>query len=124
MRKFLGHTRALCLATCLAPFALPALAQDIGGSYLVEGIDFDGTPYTGVAEISVTSNVTCEVVWSVGDSESFGICMRMGDAFTVAHEIDGAIGLGIYAVMEDGTLAGTWTLAGIDAVGKEVLTPQ
>jgi hypothetical protein len=123
-------TRLSRAAARLSPLVLgclllaPVAAQAVEGVYTVEGIAFDGQPYTGEAQIVATTDVTCEVMWVVGNQESYGICMRMGDALAVAHEIEGEIGLGIYAIMPDGTLAGTWTLAGVEAVGKEVLTPR
>jgi hypothetical protein len=124
MPLFARRPRAMIAAVALLLVAPPLAAQDIGGLYLVEGLTLEGQAYTGEAEIALTSEVTCEIAWRIGEQDSFGICMRMGDAFAVAHETDGVIGLAIYAVMPDGTLAGTWTIAGIEAVGKEVLTPQ
>lgn len=125
MKTRSGRARARFTALVVGCLLIaPVAAHAVEGVYLVEGIAFDGQPYVGEAEIVATTDVTCEVIWRVGDQESYGICMRMADAFAVAHEIEGAIGLGIYAIMPDGTLAGTWTLAGIEAVAKEVLTPQ
>ena len=46
-----------------AVVAAPAMAQDIGGSYVVQGTGFDGQAYGGEAQINVTSDVTCEIVW-------------------------------------------------------------
>ena len=50
--------------------------------------------------------------------------MRRGDAFTAGYELNGKVGLVIYLIQPDGTLEGTWTVAGLNAVGTEVLTPN
>jgi hypothetical protein len=113
-------TALLLLAS---PFGTAAAAQDIGGSYRVNGTNFDGSPYSGEAQITLTSNVTCEIVWVTGGTQSSGICMRDGNAFAAGYELGGKVGLIIYLVQPDGTLDGTWTIAGVNAVGTEVLTP-
>ncbi len=101
-----------------------ALAQDIGGHYRVKGTNLDGTIYEGDAQITKTSEYTCEIVWRTGGSTSDGICMRDGNAFTAGYELNGKVGLVIYLVQDDGTLEGTWTVAGVNAVGTEILTPE
>lgn len=116
--------RRSVLSVWLAICACPVAAQDIGGSYRVEGTNFNGSPYGGTAEITLTSEVTCEIVWTTGPSVSSGICMRDGNAFTAAYELQGKIGLIIYLVQDDGTLVGSWTIAGTNAVGTEVLVPM
>lgn len=112
------------LAVGFAICAGPVVAQGIGGSYSVEGANFNGVPYEGTAEITLTSDVTCEIVWTTGPSVSAGICMRDGNAFTAAYELQGKVGLIIYMVQDDGSLVGSWTIAGTNAVGTEVLTPM
>mgnify|MGYP006285318141 CR=1 FL=1 len=104
--------------------ALPVWAQDIGGTYTVQGTNLDGSAYSGEATITQTSEYTCEIAWTTGDSTSTGICMRDSNAFTAAYELSGQIGLVIYLVKPDGVLDGTWTVAGINAVGTEILTPK
>jgi hypothetical protein len=101
-----------------------AQAQDIGGSYQVAGKGFDGSAYRGTAEISRTSDVTCEIVWNTGGQVSKGICMRQGDTFAASYVMGNAIGMAIYRVQADGTLAGTWTVSGQNGVGEELLIPQ
>ena len=104
--------------------AAPVAAQDIGGHYLVAGTNLDGSPYKGEAQITLTSEVTCEITWATGGTQSSGICMRDGNAFAAGYELGGKVGLIIYLVQPDGTLQGTWTVAGLNAVGTEVLTPD
>ena len=113
-------------------FALPALllsahvatAQDLAGSYQVTGTNLDGSAYSGEADITLSSDVTCEIVWKTGATTSTGICMRNGNAFAAGYELNGAVGLIIYMIEDDGTLTGNWTIAGMNAVGTEVLTPN
>jgi hypothetical protein len=116
--------KVLVLGVVVAVSAGFAQAQEIGGSYRVEGTNFDGSAYGGEAEISLTSDFTCEITWQTGGSTSTGICMRDGNAFTAGYELDGTVGLVIYMVQPDGTLDGRWTVAGVNAVGTEVLIPK
>ena len=51
--------RAILLATFSAFISGPIMAQDIGGHYIVRGSNFDGSPYSGEAEITLTSSNTC-----------------------------------------------------------------
>jgi hypothetical protein len=99
-------------------------AQDVTGHYLVKGTNLDGSIYEGEAQITATSDVTCEIVWQTGGSTSSGICMRDGNAFSAGYELNGKVGLVIYLIQDDGTLDGTWTVAGVGAVGTEILTPE
>jgi hypothetical protein len=50
--------------------------------------------------------------------------MRDGNAFAAGYEMGGKVGLVIYLIQPDGVLDGTWTVAGVNAVGTEVLTPD
>ena len=102
----------------------PVSAQSIGGSYSVDGTNFDGTKYGGTAEVILTSETTCVIKWTTGGSTSEGICMRNGDAFAAGYVLGDEIGLVVYKVMEDGSLHGLWTLAGKEGNGAEILTPQ
>lgn len=101
-----------------------ASAQSIGGSYVVEGTNFNGSPYGGSAQITLTSETTCVIEWVTGGTTSQGICMRNGGSFAAAYVLGNATGLVVYEVMDDGSLEGLWTIAGKDGNGTEVLTPQ
>jgi hypothetical protein len=116
--------RSILAAALLLGMADAAMAQDIGGHYRVKGTNLDGTIYEGDAQITQTSEYTCEIVWQTGGSTSSGICMRDGNAFTAGYELNGKVGLVIYMVQDDGVLDGTWTVAGVNAVGTEILTPE
>jgi hypothetical protein len=110
---------ALSLLFSLAAGGLVA-AQDFGGNYIVEGTNFDGSPYRGTAQIVVTTENTCRIVWNTG-STSEGICMRYGPAFSAAYSSGDVVGLVIYEVMADGSLNGIWTIADQPGVGTEIL---
>lgn len=115
---------SMVVATLMA-LAGPASAQSIGGSYRIDGTNFDGSRYGGTARIVITSNTTCEIFWDTGGgSTAEGICMRNGPAFTAAYVMGNAIGLVIYEILPDGTLDGLWTVAGQRGNGTEVLTPR
>ncbi|CAN5313365.1 hypothetical protein BH10PSE7_BH10PSE7_21330 [soil metagenome] len=111
-------------ALALVLGASGALAADVGGAYTVKGTNFDGSPYSGTAEITVTSNTTCGINWVTNSTTSKGFCMLKNDAFAAAYVLGNDVGLIIYNVGEDGTLDGIWTIAGKDGAGTEVLTPK
>ncbi|MCB1495917.1 MAG: hypothetical protein KDJ86_09045 [Bauldia sp.] len=115
--------RTLMAAACLLLFSGLVSAQDIGGRYRVEGTNFDGSRYTGIAVIKVTSKSTCNIAWDTG-STAKGICMRNGTSFAASYVMGKAIGLVIYRINTDGSLEGLWTVAGEDGVGTETLIPQ
>lgn len=109
---------ALCAAPAVAETAVRA------GPYSVKGTNFDGSSYSGAAQISITSNTTCEIVWKTGGSESQGICMRDDDSFAAAYKLGNSYGLVIYKINSDGSLEGVWTIAGKAGAGTETLTPE
>jgi hypothetical protein len=117
MRRSLLAAASILIGTC------GSYAAEIGGAYTVEGTNFDGSPYRGTAEITVTSDTTCSIVWATGKTSSEGFCMLKGDAFAAGYVLGDNIGLIIYNVDEDGTLDGAWTIAGKNGSGTEVLTP-
>ena len=99
-----------------------AFAQAVGGNYRVEGKNADGSSYSGTAEIIVTTDNTCRIVWTVGSTSS-GICMRNQNAVAAAYELGDDIGLIIYELKADGSMEGIWTIADQEGVGLEVLIP-
>jgi hypothetical protein len=117
--------RASLAALIILQSAYATSAAEVGGRYRVKGTNFDGSPYSGTAEIKVTSNTTCSIVWQTGGTTSKGICMRADDnVFVAAYSMkSGSIGLVAYEIKDDGTLDGVWTMAGEDGAGKDVLTP-
>ena len=115
--------RAFYAFMLMAALPAAAAAQDIGGLYNVNGTNFDGSPYGGQAQIKITSNTTCEIVWKTGSTTSNGFCMRNDDAFAAGYVMGNDIGLIIYKAQADGTLRGVWTIAGKNGAGTEILTP-
>jgi hypothetical protein len=117
---------AACLAAGFATtIATDAGAQgaNVGGRYQVQGKNFNGSTYSGTAEITVTSNNTCRIVWVTGSTTSRGICMRNGNSFAASYVLGSKIGLVIYEQKGDGTLDGLWTIADETGVGAERLVP-
>lgn len=123
MLRNLFTTSLFCLSA-IALSGTDAMAQDIGGRYAVAGTNIDGTTYGGEAVITLTSDTTCQIEWITGDTSSFGICMRYDNAFAVGYQQGDYVGLAIYLVMADGSLNGTWTVAGEQGSGTEVLVPM
>ena len=117
---------AFIVAALMGAAPLAQAAGDVGGTYKVDGTNFDGSKYRGTATITITSKTTCNIEWQTGGgSSSVGICMRNEDAFSAAYKMsDGAVGLIIYQMNDDGSMEGLWTLSGKDGVGTEVLTPK
>ena len=118
--------KTILVASALAASATLALADgDVGGKYKVEGTNFDGSKYSGEAEVTITSGTTCNIEWNTGGVTSSGICMRNDDAFSAAYVMkDGAVGLIIYKMKDDHSMEGIWTLSGKDGSGTEVLTME
>jgi hypothetical protein len=120
MKSAVTLLAAAAAAICLVP---SASAQNVGGRYQVIGKNFNGSTYSGTAEITVTSNNTCRIVWVTGGTTSRGICMRHTNAFSAGYVLNGKVGLVIYEMKSDGSLDGLWTVADENGVGAERLVP-
>jgi hypothetical protein len=116
--------RTVLAALLVAASLLPAQARDISGRYTVQGNNIDGSEYEGTAEIASLSDATCAIVWKIVGREFDGICMHDGDIFSAAYEIDGEVGLLIYHIGPNGSMEGSWTIAGERGRGAEVLMPE
>ena len=110
-------------AAAMAMAAPAAAQQNVGGRYQAQGQNFDGSPYSGAAEITVTSDNTCRIVWRTGGTTSQGICMRNGSTLAASYQLGRSVGLVIYQIADDGSLRGLWTIADKSGVGRELLTP-
>ena len=115
---------AIITAFFVASLVVTASAQSLGGRYQVIGKNFDGSSYSGTAEIIVTSDNTCRITWVTGSTTSRGICMRNGVAFSAGYVLDSAVGLVIYEIKADGSLDGLWTIADKSGIGHERLVPM
>jgi hypothetical protein len=103
-----------------------AQAQNLGGTYRVEGQNLNGTPYTGTATIRFTSNTTCVIRWNTGGGSSTqdGICMWQGDILVAGYVFRGGeSGLVMYRHQGNGVLDGIWTVTGANGSGRERLVP-
>jgi hypothetical protein len=113
-------------ALALGLLAVPAVAQEIGGRYAVEGSNPGSSAgsYRGFATVRGTSGGQCEIKWELQNTPaSDGFCMRQGDVFVAAYRLGSKIGLVTYRLQDNGVLDGTWSIAGQTGVGKERLTP-
>ncbi|BAT60086.1 hypothetical protein GJW-30_1_02621 [Variibacter gotjawalensis] len=115
---------ALLGFAALLAMTVSASAQDVGGRYAVQGKNPNGSNYGGTAEITVTSQNTCRIVWKTGSSSSRGICMRNGNSFAASYVLGKDVGLVIYEIQPDRSMRGIWTIADQTGVGGEILTPQ
>jgi hypothetical protein len=118
--------RVIALTASTALFCSGALAADgnVGGKYDVLGKNPNGSEYSGTAEIVVTTENTCRIIWTTGSTSSEGICMRNDNAFAAGYVLGDKVGLVIYQMMGDGSMAGLWTVADESGVGTEILTPR
>jgi hypothetical protein len=99
-----------------------ANAQTVhAGTYDVKGTNLDGSRYEGTATITLSSDTTCTIEWTTGDSTSEGVCMLNDNAFAAAYVLEDEIGLVVYEVKDRGVLDGVWTITGRDGSGTEVL---
>ena len=115
---------AVLAAVCLAASVVTVSAEGLGGTYRVSGKSFDGSRYSGTAEIVITSNTTCRISWKIGSEVWRGICMRNGSTFAASYRLGNSVGLVIYEIDPSGTLEGTWTIADKSGLGSETLTPM
>lgn len=117
--------RIAATAAILAAGVTVAGAQQITGNYQVIGDNGNGTGYRGVAAISGTAGGNCGIRWAIPNTPpTQGFCMRQGNVLSAAYKLGESVGLVVYRINDDGTLDGTWTIAGQEGVGKERLVPQ
>ena len=101
-------------------------AQSIGGTYTVDGTNFDGSAYSGTANDH--SDQRDDLHHPLGDGRldaRTASARATTNAFAAAYVLGNAIGLVVYKV-DGGRLActGLWTIAGKDGNGTEMLTPS
>ena len=121
----MNQLRLAFVAAALAASVSAASAQQLTGSYQVQGDNANGSTYRGVAEISGTAGGNCAIRWQIQNTPpTQGFCMRQGNVLSAAYRLGNAIGLVVYRIDDDGSLNGTWTIAGQEGVGKERLVPQ
>jgi hypothetical protein len=115
---------ALALAFAIFSYALPPanaqirVAQEIGGSYRVDGTNPDGSQYTGVVTIQREGN-GYRFNWLIQDGSTFtGMGLSSGNRITVYWGQSDPV---IYQIGNDAVLRGTW---GPGGNGRETLTPN
>ena len=121
MKTFVTTLAAAAVAACLAT---SVSAQSVSGRYRVIGTNFNGSPYSGTADIAATSDNTCRISWVTGSTTSRGICMRKGNTFAASYVLNGKAGLVIYEMKSDGSMEGLWTIADQNGIGTERLVPM
>jgi len=114
----------LATAAIFTGLITSAAAQSIGGEYRVSGKNFDGSRYSGTAQIVFQNNQSCRISWITGSTTSQGTCMRRGRTFAAGYTLEGIVGLVVYVLQPDGSLDGVWTMANKPGSGTEVLTPK
>lgn len=108
---------ALLLGLCIA---LPARAQQ-SGIYNVTGVNLDGTPYTGLAQLRQSGLASFTIVWRIGTDVIEGVGFASGRTIAVAYGLAQRPGVGIYQLNPDGSMDGEWTIIGAPAIGRERL---
>ncbi len=118
------NARRLALALpLLAALSSPALAQR-EGLYDVTGVNLDGTPYTGQAQIRAAGLSSFFIAWRIGGGVVEGVGFASGRTISVAYGLASRPGLGIYTLNPDGSMDGEWTIVGSPANGRERLVPR
>jgi hypothetical protein len=115
--------RLLGLSAALLVAAGSAAAQSVGGNYTVRGTNFDGSTYSGTAQITASGS-GCRIVWQTGSTSSRGTCMLANHAFAAHYRMGDRWGLVVYELQSDGSLTGWWTITDKDGTGTETLTPR
>lgn len=112
------------LATAFLIGSAPAGAKDIDGVYVVDGRDVGRETYKGVAEIR-RSGPTYQMVWQIGPTAFVGTGLYAQGVLSVAfRDMQGRVlGLGVYSLQDDKTLAGLFTFVGSNRTGSEMLSP-
>ena len=101
-----------------------ASSAEIGGRYKDTGIELDGSKYSGTADITISSDTECRIVWHIGGEDLNGVCMRGPSTFAAAYTVETGVVLVRYKIEDDGTLDGVFTVANQKGVGVDTLTPE
>ncbi|MFO1081924.1 MAG: hypothetical protein U1E23_15000 [Reyranellaceae bacterium] len=115
--------KALLFGLLLGTFASGAAGQTLDGVYAVGGTNFDGSAYSGTAEIRSGKN-GCAIVWRTGQTVSQGACIVSGRSMAAVYKLGNEYGLVLYDRATDGSLKGRWTIPGKQGEGSETLVPK
>ncbi len=99
------HIRQILIGALVALLcAGAALAQSVSGSYRAEGLNPDGSAYSGTVRIA-DANGTIAMTWIVGNDSYQGTGTRNQDVIWVDWGDDYPV---VYVRMPSGELHGTW----------------
>lgn len=96
--------RALAAFATATLCALPAWAEGLSGSYAVEGMNPDGSKYTGTVSL-VENGGSVSMTWTVGSSSYAGAGLVDGKVITVQWGDPNPV---YYVITPSGELHGTW----------------
>jgi hypothetical protein len=105
----------------ISSLAAPDPQPEIAGVYRCSGVNPDGSPYEGVAEIAKVEG-TYRIMWTLSDQTSvLGVGILSNGVFAVSY-FGGAPAVALYKI--DGQkLVGEWTMGGKEgSVYAETLT--
>ena len=105
----------------ISSLAAPDPQPEIAGIYKCSGVNPDGSPYEGVAEIAKIDG-TYRILWTLSDQTSvLGVGIFSGGVFAVSY-FGGAPAVAVYK-LDGEKLVGEWTMGGKEgAVYAETLT--
>ena len=105
----------------ISSLAAPDPQPEIAGIYRCSGVNPDGSPYEGVAEIAKIDG-TYRILWTLSDQTSvLGVGIFSGGVFAVSY-FGGAPAVAVYK-LDGEKLVGEWTMGGKEgAVYAETLT--
>ena len=106
--------------------ALPTLAADLEGKYLVEGRDPKGAARYQGQVVVVKESDTYSVIWKIQNQVLYGTGIMQNNVFAVTYlnyGPRGAPGLALYEASPEGTLTGKFTALGAKEVGIEAWIP-
>ena len=111
-------------AILLVAFVSAAFAQLFAGSYHVSGTSPTGATYDGTVQISITKHGGCRIHGVIESMPVNAACFRRGHNLKAAYRRGGRLVRVVYEHTSDGSLNGSWTIAGTPGRGQEVLTPS
>ena len=96
---------------------------DISGDYIVNGINPNGTSYTGDVNITKAGD-GYTIRWVIEEESMHGLGKFDGNTYHVKWEASGETGEAIYMLASNGILKGAWTTDGEAGQGTEELIPR
>jgi hypothetical protein len=105
--------------------ALPGVAQaQRSGHYAVQGSDAAGSTYTGSVELRPTGPETWRITWRIANETINGTGIAANGMLAVGYIHGRDMGVAIYKVMPDGSLAGRWTTGRNGGAASELWLPR